>query len=288
MDPLEDGASTFLKADEVDEAGPGQVGLDLSQQQETLQDTKTPLDTVEQEDIGPQSPREGSQEDGTGQSVRPKLKRDKWAPAPQQPPPPAPPKTTDEPESSQDSLSLMQLKRLVTDMPRSEPTPYAFQYEDMSSFEDELEELFGYSAGERQALVGAHETFTTRWQEHVQTDPASDDPQPWNESSLEHRRAFLKDLKADLRSNSEDRKKSSLDSLAYLALGCWCETACPPSRSHAENVSKSTQSRSTKESRKLAKESQVSAIHDNVNLIQQNVGVEPIFRATQDLCMDDE
>ncbi|KKY25423.1 putative required for hyphal anastomosis [Diplodia seriata] len=102
--------------------------------------------------------------DGVALPKRPGLKRDKSAPAPQRLPPPAPPAPPLDPSHQPtDSLSLMQLKKLVTDMPKVEPTPYAFEYEDAASFEVEIEEWFSYSIEEQAMLLKAQSSFVEEW-----------------------------------------------------------------------------------------------------------------------------
>src|ERR1035441_6708880 len=59
---------------------------------------------------------------------RPQLQRNQpQPPPPHQPPPPPAPQQIGNPN---DSLSLMQLRRIVTEFPKIDPTSYAFTYAD--------------------------------------------------------------------------------------------------------------------------------------------------------------
>ena len=47
-------------------------------------------------------------------------------------------------ENTSDSLNLMQLRKIVTELPKVEATPYAFTYSDAASLPEEIEEWFTY------------------------------------------------------------------------------------------------------------------------------------------------
>jgi hypothetical protein len=119
-----------------------------------------PLDTAEQQR------RVLSQGDSvTGPPLtlpgRPGLQRGNSVPtpAPQHLPPPAPP--PDAPQT--DSLSQSQLQSLIRGIPKVEPAPYAFKYDDASLFEEELEEWFSYSVEEQAMLLKAQASFALEW-----------------------------------------------------------------------------------------------------------------------------
>ena len=279
MDAGEEGGSTFLKADEVDEAGPGNVGLDLSQQQQPGVSPEPPLDTAEQINAITSNSSTTPGKDGATTPVRPPLKRDKWAPAPQQPPPPAPPKPTEESETPMDSLSLMQLKKLVLETPKTEPTPYAFMYEDCSYFEEELEEFFGYSAFERMSLARLNESFLEQFQDKFEHDAS----QGWSNVNDDLKIQFLKFMRKEMSDPDQRDRASQLECLCYLALGNWWETAL---LEDDPGVATDQERRSSTRNDAMYRKSQrqVAAIKENVSRIAQYTGIDKIVSAARDAC----
>jgi hypothetical protein len=194
----------------------------------------TPLDTVEEQRLGlPEGDaKQPLPEERISLAGRPGLRREGSVPAPSMPPPPAPapappPDNNGDLGNSTDSLSLMQLRRLVTDMPRVEPTPYAFVYQDAASLPEELEEWFAYSVEERARILKAQSSFAAEWGAHnnwvfTGHDDAGLD---WIETAPEKRMEFMKKLLAGLEEPDLDKRLRQLEALVYLVLGCWHETA---------------------------------------------------------------
>ena len=158
--------------------------------------------------------------------IRPILRRDGSAPLPpQQPPPPAPPQQ-DEAANSADSLSLAQLKRLVTDLPRIESTAYAYNYEDTRSFPEELNEWFQYSEEDKNMLLAAKSTFRNRWEESQSADSTSiGEYKDWIEVDISARRRFVVSQLQDITKAGLFVRVANLEALTYIVLGAWSETA---------------------------------------------------------------
>lgn len=156
---------------------------------------------------------------------RPILRRDASGTLPPlQPPPPAPQR--DEPGILTDSLSLAQLKRLVTDLPKLERTAYAYVYEDTRAFPEELEEWFQYTDEERYTLLRAKLTFEIRWEETGATSNDALDPMlDWRDVGPAPRENFVRKELRGLASPDISVRVKSLESLSYIALGVWGETA---------------------------------------------------------------
>jgi hypothetical protein len=165
--------------------------------------------------------------------TRPMLRRDGSAPAPapRQPPPPTPPpQIPDMPGDPTDSLSLQQLKRLVAELPRVELTPYTFSYEDAASFPEELEEWFAYTHEEQARISKTQSSFAQEWgafnnstffEGSVQENGAYD----WANTSPARRKEFIIAQLNGLKETDLDKRLRHLESLVYIALGCWQETA---------------------------------------------------------------
>ncbi|TVY25608.1 Factor arrest protein [Lachnellula hyalina] len=128
--------------------------------------------------------------------ARPQLQRNQpQPPPPHQPPPPPSPQQVGNPN---DSLSLMQLRRIVTDFPKAEAAPFAFTYADTASFEEEIDEWFSYNEAEYKRLLRANDTFVRRWKKFAGI--------PWLETEARKRESFVErevngllatDLRAD-------------------------------------------------------------------------------------------
>ena len=159
--------------------------------------------------------------------ARPALRRDDSAvPPPQQPPPPAPPQQREESSNATDSLSLIQLKRLVTDLPKLEPAAYAFEYEDTRPFPEELEEWFQYIEEDRYTLLRAKQTFEEKWgQGQAARVATSDDALGWTKVKQEDRERFVEGAVQALTSSDTATRVKSLECISYIALGTWVETA---------------------------------------------------------------
>lgn len=179
-----------------------------------------------------------------------------------------------------DSLSLGQLKSLLQEMPKSEPTSYAFEYADSSSFEEELEELFDYTVEERQQLIKAQEAFSRRWSafksqgrsNSVSYEAGDTD---WQNEEAALKVAFLHELRRDLLGEDGAAKNEALSCAVYLALGCWVESAVGV---REEDVG---QDNIDENDPYGFAEAQLAAIDENVMLLSEEVGVEVFYTILQ-------
>ncbi|KAL8846492.1 MAG: hypothetical protein Q9221_008416 [Calogaya cf. arnoldii] len=155
--------------------------------------------------------------------IRPILRREGST---QPPPAQAPPPALDQPQQQQaeegtqlptDSLSLQQLRRLVTEFPKLEPQAYAYEHNDTRSFAEEVEEWFPYSEDERYLLLRGKETFEAQWQQREATDGAK-----WIDVDDNTRSRFLQDMEKGMTKGNE---VELIECMSYLALGCWGDTA---------------------------------------------------------------
>ena len=224
--PNEETDAIIVKADEVDESG-----ADIS--------TISPTDAPESEfteriesrrahdaqsspkilaNAVPSPPRAAS---------RPILRREGSAPPPpQQAPPPAPPPRQEEQKNPTDSLSLLELKRLVTDLPKLEPTAYAYEYSETRSFPEELEEWFSYTEEERYMLLRAKQTFDEKWEQAQAEQPVSSDKAlQWQDVCGEDRENFMIGAIHALQDPETSLRVKGLECLSYIALGVWGDTA---------------------------------------------------------------
>ena len=196
-----------------------------------------PLDTLEEQNLGLAELSPSLEMRDEALALRPGLLRDATVPAPRQPPPPAPlgsparpPRDTDPAADPADSLSLVQLRSLVKDLPRIEPTPYAFVYADAASLPEELEEWFSYSVEERARIHKGQSSFAQEWGEYhgwvfLEGDDGGGGALDWANTVAEEQKGFIERLIWTLTEKDMEKRLRSLEALVYLVLGCWYETA---------------------------------------------------------------
>lgn len=227
-------SAIIVKADEVDEAGADISTISLADsspadfderiESRRAQDAQTKGNSKILANAVPISPK---------RTQRPILRRDaSGMRTPLHPPAPAPAPASasapqrDEPGNSTDPLSLMQLKRLITDLPKLERTAYAYEYEDTRAFPEELEEWFQYTDEERYTLLRAKLTFEEQWEQHQAT--RVDPPEPgldWRDAGEIARQEFVVHSLRGLASSDISLRVKSLECISYIALGVWGETA---------------------------------------------------------------
>lgn len=301
MDDAQDGATeSFLNADEIDEPA---IASDVPRTSMSKAHTITgqpPSDNAEplldSEDI-----TDSRQQTAAELPQRPSLRRD--ASAPKVGPTPqrfttSTSNTRDVAEmgAAADSLSLGQLKKIVEQMPsKYEPTPYAFEYQDYSTFPEELDELFTYASSERTSLLRARNTFVqewfTFWNKRTQPDGAADNAHPeWGKATASDQAEFLKERRADIKGGDPTTRIWGLECVLHVALGVWNETAGLPDRAYTSKMEQETfagheneaaRQEMSAELKKRYKRSgaQLSAICRNIDLIVEFVDAQEIFDA---------
>ncbi|KAK4690707.1 hypothetical protein P7C71_g6148, partial [Lecanoromycetidae sp. Uapishka_2] len=228
----QDSEAIIVKADEVDEAGADISTISPNDATESESDLNARIESRRAQDAQPRphgSPKilANAVPSPPKALARPILRREGSAPAPpQQPPPPAPPQAQDEASSSTDSLSLLQLKKLVTDLPKLEPTAYAYDYSETRSFPEEIEEWFTYTEEERYMLLRSKQTFEDKWgQAQAERPDASDKALEWTDVEPEDRESFIIGAIKALESTEISSRVKSLECISYVALGVWADTA---------------------------------------------------------------
>lgn len=193
---------------------------------------------------------------------RPQLQRNQPAPPPpHQPPPPPSPQQIGNPA---DSLSLMQLKRIVSEFPRTEPTAYAFTYADAAPFEEEIDEWFSYNDAEFARLRRARNTFETKWQEF--------DEKPWSAADFELRKKFLEREIIGLHVGDMQNRCFSLQNILHIVLGVWDESAGGLDASQANDGEVGQQ-----KSRSTATKSHLDSMINGVLLLTECGGISQVY-----------
>ena len=264
------GASDHLivKADEVD-----QTGTDIATVSDDLLMAEMARDLG-----GEQSRRAG---DGASSAIpargvrappRPDLSRDSAVPPPPlQPPPPAPPQQTA--DNPTDSLSLVQLKKIVQEMPRTEQTAYAFEYADSQPFPEELDEWFQYNEPDRLMLLATKVSFEQNWASfcQIQTNEANRGVS-WIEASLEMRKTFIERMVTEFRNPDLFSRIEALEAVCYTLAGVWGLTAGKAVDDYPEDEPSQDQAETPK-----FKSLQIKWIENNVLLLQECSGIPAMF-----------
>lgn len=214
---------------------------------------------------------------------RPQLLRGGSAPPPpQQPPPPAPPQQqSDEVGNATDSLSLMQLKRLVNDMPRVEPTAYAFEYRDTQSFPEELEEWFQYTEEDKSLVLQGRTTFERKWEHFLTGGAPAEEVLTWTEATDGQRKSFVSEQVSSLEDAHLFTRVPSLEALTYIALGAWGDTAgLRENGGDTEEVRDANEAHIPYDSSNL----QIHWMRKGVEIILSCSALHPIFNAFRRIC----
>ena len=198
----------FIRADEVD-AG------------------TTILSPSDQLPLSALSPADSSGPAGTARGKppsRPGLRREGSSappPPPSQPPPAPPP-----PGDVTDSLSLPQLRQLVSQFPKTEQRAYAFQYKEAEDFEKEVDEWFQYTEPEqeREYLLASREAFEQKWKVYCQHQLHTDDAS-WMEVEQDVRQKFMRDIIPDLEGSDMNERIEALGCVYYILTGTWSITS---------------------------------------------------------------
>jgi N1221-like protein len=218
------GRQLIVRADEVD-----QVGTAIQSPSKQL-----PLSALDQGDGAAPAARRPIQANNT----RPILRRDGSAPPPpSQPPPPAPPLLQD-PDTSADSLSLPQLKQLVSQFPKVEQRAYAFSYSDAQPFAEEIEEWFQYSEQDRSIILSAKDTFEQKWRSLAEArKELADEDSSWIDGGDALRKKLLLSALTSLGHSDKLTRIESLEIIFYILGGAWATTAGLEVQDDAENQS---------------------------------------------------
>ncbi|OBT56190.1 hypothetical protein VE04_04063 [Pseudogymnoascus sp. 24MN13] len=168
-----------------------------------------------------------------------------------------------------DSLSLLQLKRIVSDFPRVEPTSYAFTYADTASFEEEIDEWFGYANTESLRVNRARVCWGGRWKQSSK--------KLWMEEERSVKSEFVRKECEGLKGEAGGRRKS-LQRIMHILLGVWDESA-----GTAKPLAHASRDMGVGEEepqiRSQATKSQVDAMKDGVALVTECGGVAAAFQA---------
>lgn len=200
------------------------------------------------------------------QPPRPLLKRDTQPSAPSQDAeldqrPPSQRLNASPGDLATDSLSLAQLKQIVSQANKVEPLVYDFEYADMGPHAEEIDEWFAYQLWQWMRLNAAQQSFETHW---AQTSGAPDGAS-WDDADHDTRMRFVQAAIAGVQSADVAERAAAIGQIVYLVLGRWGDTAMPNA--------------SDGQSRSLASMPQLQAIKAGVECLTSLEGLPVIWDA---------
>ena len=186
-------------------------------------------DTGEVVDIGPNVDQSSQKPLPAPPPERPPLQRNTMQGAPPAPDPPQQQQQQQQQQASltaveaapTDSLSLLQLRRIVAEVHRADPLAYDFEYTDMGPHAEEIDEWFTYQYWQWVRLNSAQRAFEWHWDNEGGAGSGS----AWDDADNDTRTRFVRAAIAGVQSNDAALRSASIGKLVYLVLGRWGDTA---------------------------------------------------------------
>ncbi|GKT85004.1 LOW QUALITY PROTEIN: required for hyphal anastomosis [Colletotrichum tofieldiae] len=179
------------------------------------------------------------------------------------PPAPMPPAPSDQPQPT-DSLSLLQLRRIVAEFSRGEPVAYDFVYNDMGSHDEEIDEWFVYQFWQWVRLNAAQRAFEWQWQHEYDIQTT------WEETEHQTRAKFTQDALGGLQAKDPAQRSASIGKVLYLVLGRWGDTSTPATVGDRRSAASATQ---------------LEAIRSSITFLTSLDGIATVWKALQN-CFD--
>ncbi|KAH6655110.1 hypothetical protein BKA67DRAFT_559510 [Truncatella angustata] len=212
----------------------------------------------------------------TGNLLRPNLQSNTSVPSLPPPPdePPPPPSQIQgqvQPNQPPDSLSLAQLRRIVSEFPRTgdEAAAYDFVYEDTGPHAEEVDEWFVYGQfWQWLRLNGAHRIFESDWEQ-------SSDAMEWDDADAATKSRFVRGVLQQIRDGHDQSRAHAINKIMYLVLGRWVDTAQTGPFANRNNGA------DAKKARSVATSSQLAAMTEGAKLVASLDGLPIIWQALQ-------
>lgn len=179
-----------------------------------------------------------------------------------QPNPPAQPSPSAN-NQPPDSLSLAQLRRIVSEFPRNEAAAYDFEYSDTGPHEEEIDEWFVYQRPQWMRLHTAQTAFGWQWEHDI---AARQDEITWDEADDAVRTNFVQQALDGVKSGDAGTRGAAIARITYLVLGRWVDTAGSPQGDRTKI-------------RSVATPAQIAAMKSAVKLLAEWDGISIIWKA---------
>ncbi|KAI0108692.1 hypothetical protein GGR51DRAFT_123558 [Nemania sp. FL0031] len=175
-----------------------------------------------------------------------------------------------------DSLSLAQLRRIVSEFPRAEAAAYDFEYADTAPHAEEIDEWFSYQAWQFVRLNNAQRAYASQWEYDM---AAKKEEVTWDEAPEDIKSTFIRQALNETKSDDCAVCVAAIGKLVYLVLGRWLDTAGPPPTGDTSKL------------RTLATPRQLAAMKTGVQAIAELGGIPVIWQALRnalDFALTDE
>ncbi|KAI2621732.1 N1221-domain-containing protein [Hypoxylon sp. NC1633] len=217
---------------------------------------KAPVDVADTgvTDVGSETTSSASK----SQPMRPPLQRNQLQPNPLSQP--SPPSTNQPP----DSLSLAQLRHLVSEFPRTEAAAYDFEYSDTGPQEEEIDEWFVYQTWQWIRLHSSQRAFEWQWEHDI---AARQDEITWDQADDGIRTHFILQALDGVKVTDAATRAAAIGRITYLVLGRWVDTAGSPPNGDRTKL------------RSVASPAHLDAMKNGVRLIAEWDGIAIIWAA---------
>ncbi|ORY71228.1 required for hyphal anastomosis [Pseudomassariella vexata] len=189
--------------------------------------------------------------------VRPGLQRNSMSI-----PPPQPPQGNQLP----DSLSLAQLRLIVSEFPRTEAVAYDFVYSDTGPHAEEIDEWFVYQFWQWVRLNTAQRGFEAQWEQDV---GSKHEYMEWDEATDDIRSTFVRSALEQIKTNQNAPRAAAVGRIMYIVLGRWSDTAGTPPYGDKSKL------------RSAAAPDQLAAMKAGIKLVAQLDGLPVVWTAMQ-------
>ncbi len=242
-------------------------GVENAELAEVVQGRVDGVDAVGVADVGPGplSDAAAPKPKSNHPPIRPQPQRNQIQSNPPSQPPPPP---AGQPGQPPDSLSLAQLRRIVSEIRGSEAAAYDFVYSDTGPHAEEIDEWFVYQFWQWVRLNAAQRAFEWQWEQLV---GAKASQIPWEEASAETRSKFVHQALDSISSSEAVVRTNAVGRLVYLVLGRWADTADQTPL----QLDKST-------ARTVATQGQLDAMKSSVRFLAEVGGISIVWRALCD------
>jgi hypothetical protein len=166
-------------------------------------------------------------------------------------------------QPAQDSLSLAQLRRIVADFPKQDPVAYDFEYIDLGTLDEEIDEWFVYQPSQWARLKRVEQDFEKRWEQELGKDAT------WEDVDVQARNKLVEENLRTIASGEPADSSAAIGFILYIVLGRW-KAFDPPATALMSRGVKSTT---------VATESQLELMRAGVELIARLGGAKSVWAA---------
>lgn len=192
---------------------------------------------------------------------------------------------TSAPPLPTDSLSLAQLRKIVSEVNRPEQAAYDFVYADTGAHAEEIDEWFMYQFWQWVRLSSAQKAFEWHWNQETTGSGHAHGGTcevAWEDAEHDARARFVQAAIAGVQSNDAALRSASIGKLVYLVLGRWGDTAMPNAPAMDDDEEEAAQGRTRRRGptgQSIASLMQLQAIRAGVECLASLEGLPVVWEA---------